>query len=149
MKAIVQDSYGTASVLELRDVDQPKMENHEVMLYVHAAGVNPADWAVMSGLPYIARPVYGLRKPKNRVRGTDVAGHVEAVGTNVTRFRPGDEVFGWCTGSFAEYVAVSDKRSHRSRPISPSNKPQRFPWPASSPSRRCAITAMFEPGRMS
>jgi NADPH:quinone reductase-like Zn-dependent oxidoreductase len=62
----------------------------------------------MSGLPYIARPLYGLRKPKNSVRGTDVAGEVEAVGTSVTRFRPGDEVFGWCTGAFAEHASVSE-----------------------------------------
>src|SRR5437660_1519025 len=76
-----------------------------------AAAVNPADWAIMRGLPYIARPVYGLRKPKNRVRGTDVAGEVEAVGTSVTRFQPGDEVFGWCQdlgGAFAEYASISE-----------------------------------------
>ncbi len=109
MKAIVQDSYGTTSVLEVRDIDQPEIGDHEVLLYVHAAGVNPADWAIMSGLPYIARPIYGLRKPKNGVRGTDVAGRVEAVGAAVTRLRPGDEVFGWCTGSFADYVAVADE----------------------------------------
>jgi NADPH:quinone reductase-like Zn-dependent oxidoreductase len=70
--------------------------------------VNPADWAIMSGLPYIARPIYGLRKPKNGVRGTDVAGTVEAVGTRVTRFRPGDDVFGWSGGSFADYAAASE-----------------------------------------
>ena len=78
------------------------------MVHVRAAGVNPADWAVMCGLPYIARPVYGLRKPKNSVRGTDVAGQVEAVGASVTRFRPGDEVFGWCVGAYAEYASVSE-----------------------------------------
>src|SRR5207245_11128664 len=71
----------------------------------------PGDWAIRCGLPYIARPVYGLRKPKNRVRGTDVAGQVEAVGASVTRFRPGDEVFGSSKhlgGAFAEYAAVSE-----------------------------------------
>jgi NADPH:quinone reductase-like Zn-dependent oxidoreductase len=107
MKAIVQDRYGTAEVLELRDVDKPEIGDAEVLVRVRAAGVNPADWAVMSGLPYIARPVYGMRKPKNPVRGTDVAGQVEAVGASVTRFRPGDEVFGWSVGAYAEY-AVSD-----------------------------------------
>jgi len=75
---------------------------------VHAAGVNPADWAIMSGLPYIARPIYGLRKPKNSVRGTDVAGTVEAVGSGVTRFKPGDEVFGWSNGSYAEYTTAAE-----------------------------------------
>jgi NADPH:quinone reductase-like Zn-dependent oxidoreductase len=108
MKAMVQDTYGSAEVLELRDIDKPEIGDDEVLVRVRAAGVNPADWAVMSGLPYIARPVYGLRKPKNGVRGTDVAGQVEAVGTAVTRFRPGDEVFGWCVGSYAEYASASE-----------------------------------------
>jgi NADPH:quinone reductase-like Zn-dependent oxidoreductase len=88
MKAMVQDTYGSAEVLQLRDIDKPEIGDHDVLVHVRAAGVNPADWAVMSGLPYIARPVYGLRKPKNPVRGTDVAGQVEAVGPSVTRFRP-------------------------------------------------------------
>ena len=109
MKAIVQDTYGSPEVLELRDIDKPAVGDDEVLVRVRAAAVNPADWAIMGGLPYIARPVYGgLRKPKNRVRGTDVAGEVEAVGTSVTRFRPGDAVFGWCTGAFAEYASVAD-----------------------------------------
>ena len=108
MKAMVQDIYGSAEVLELKDIDRPPIGEHEVLVRVRAAGVNPADWAIMSGLPYIARPAYGLRKPRNVVRGTDVAGQVEAVGTSVTRFRAGDEVFGWCVGSFAEYSAASE-----------------------------------------
>jgi NADPH:quinone reductase-like Zn-dependent oxidoreductase len=108
MKAMVQDTFGSADVLELKDIDKPEIGDNEVLVRVRAAGVNPADWAIMSGLPYIARPAYGLRKPKNAVRGTDVAGQVEAVGTSVTRFRPGDEVFGWCVGSFAEYAAASE-----------------------------------------
>src|SRR5471030_1085625 len=108
MQAMVQDTYGSAEVLELRDIDKPEIGDHDVLVCVRAAGVNPADWAVMCGLPYIARPVYGLRKPKNAVRGTDVAGVVESVGTGVTRFRPGDEVFGWCAGAYAEYASVSE-----------------------------------------
>jgi len=108
MLAMVQDTYGSAEVLELRDIDKPAIGDDHVLVRVRAAGVNPADWAVMSGLPYIARPVYGMRKPKNAVRGTDVAGQVEAVGTGVTRFRPGDEVFGWCVGAYAEYASVSE-----------------------------------------
>jgi NADPH:quinone reductase-like Zn-dependent oxidoreductase len=108
MKAMVQDTYGSAEVLELREIDKPEIADDQVLVRVRAAGVNPADWAVMSGLPYVARPVYGLRKPKNAVRGTDVAGQVEAVGTSVTRFRPGDEVFGWCVGAYAEYASVSE-----------------------------------------
>ena len=111
MKAVVQDTYGSIAVLETRDIAKPEIGDDEVLVHVHAAGVNPADWAIMSGLPYIARPVYGLRKPKNAVRGTDVAGTVEAVGADVTRFQPGDEAFGWCGGlggAFAEYAAASE-----------------------------------------
>src|SRR2546426_2391618 len=111
MKAIVQDKYGTSEVLELQDIATPEIGESDVLVRVRAAGVNPGDWAIMGGLPYIARPVYGLRKPKNRVRGTDVAGQVEAVGASVTRFRPGDEVFGSSKqlgGALAEYAAVSE-----------------------------------------
>jgi NADPH:quinone reductase-like Zn-dependent oxidoreductase len=108
MQAIVQDQYGPPDVLKLRDIDKPAVGEREVLVRVRAAGVNPADWAIMSGLPYIARPVYGLPKPKARVRGTDVSGIVEAIGAGVTRFRPGDEVFGASTGSYAEYAAASE-----------------------------------------
>ena len=111
MKAIVQDEYGSSDLLELKDIDKPEITDDEVLVHVHAAGVNPGDWAIMSDLPYIARPVYGLRKPKNAVRGTDVAGTVEAVGTGARRLHPGEEVFGWCSGlggAFAEYASVSE-----------------------------------------
>src|SRR5674476_244620 len=114
MLAMVQDTYGSAEVLELRDIDKPAIGDDEVLVRVRAAGVNPADWAVMSGLPYIARPVYGMRKPRNAVRGTDVAGQVEAVGTGVTRFRPGDEVFGWCVGCLL-YTSPSPRDRQKSR----------------------------------
>ena len=108
MKAMTQGKYGSAKVMELRDIEKPQIADDEVLLRVRAAGVNPADWAIMSGLPYVARPIYGLRKPKNAVRGTDVAGTVEAVGSGVTRFQPGDEVFGSSKGSYAEYSAASE-----------------------------------------
>jgi NADPH:quinone reductase-like Zn-dependent oxidoreductase len=108
VKAMVQDHYGSAEVLQTQEVDKPNISANEVLIRVRAAGVNPADWAVMRGLPYIARPVYGLRKPKNAVRGTDVAGLVEAVGSDVTRFREGDEVFGWSNGSYADYASASE-----------------------------------------
>src|SRR3989441_2435248 len=119
MKAVVQDTYGTSEVLELQDIAKPEMGDGDVLVRVRAAGVNPGDWAIMGGLPYIARPVYGLRKPKNRVRGTDVAGQVEAVGASVTRFRPGDEVFGSSKqlgGALAEYAAVSEGALARKPP---------------------------------
>ncbi len=104
MKAIVQDTYGSASVLESREIDRPEVDADRVLIQVRAAGVNIADWAIMSGLPYIARPIYGFGKPKHAVRGTDVAGVVVAVGSNVTRFKPGDDVFGSADGSFADYA---------------------------------------------
>ena len=111
MKAVVQDRYGSSRVLALRDIAKPEIGDGDVLVRVRAAGVNPADWAIVGGLPYIARPMYGMGRPKNPVRGTDVAGKVEAVGASVTRFRPGDEVFGWAGhlgGAFAEYASVSE-----------------------------------------
>jgi len=110
MKAMVQEKYGAPEVLELREVAKPEVSDHQVLIRVRAAGVNPGDWAIMNGLPYIARPfpLYGMRKPKNTVRGSDVAGVVEAVGAAVTDFRAGDAVFGWCMGAFADYAAASE-----------------------------------------
>jgi NADPH:quinone reductase-like Zn-dependent oxidoreductase len=105
MKAIVQDSYGSPGVLQLRDVDTPTVGAGEVLVRVHAAGLDPGEWALMSGEPYMIRVMgFGLRRPKLRVRGTDVAGRVEAVGEGVTDLQPGAEVFGLCRGSFAEYA---------------------------------------------
>jgi NADPH:quinone reductase-like Zn-dependent oxidoreductase len=109
MKAITQERYGSPAVLKTQDIDPPEIGDDQVLVRVEAAGVNPADWAIMSGLPYIARPIYGLRRPKSAVRGTDVAGVVEAVGSSVTRFQPGDEVYGSADGSYAEYAAASEE----------------------------------------
>jgi NADPH:quinone reductase-like Zn-dependent oxidoreductase len=109
MRAIVQDAYGSADVLELRDIDKPLPTGDEVLVRVHAAGVHRGDWHVMTGLPYLIRlvvPTLGLRRPKVPVLGMDVAGRVEAVGAQVTRFQPGDEVFGWTDGAFAEYAVA-------------------------------------------
>jgi NADPH:quinone reductase-like Zn-dependent oxidoreductase len=106
MRAIVQDTYGTVDVLELRDVDTPSIGDDDVLVRVHAAGLDPSVWHLMTGLPYLVRLMFGLRKPKTPVRGLDVAGVVEAVGKNVTGFQPGDEVFGSCRGAFAEYAAA-------------------------------------------
>ena len=111
MKAIVRDSYGSADVLELRDIDKPEIGDDEVLVRVYAAGVDQGVWHVMTGLPHPIRLAgYGLRAPKIPVLGADVAGVVEAVGNDVTRFRPGDEVFGIARGSYAEYApALEDK----------------------------------------
>jgi NADPH:quinone reductase-like Zn-dependent oxidoreductase len=104
MKAIVYDRYGSP---ELREMEQPDVADGRVLIRVHASSVNPADWYAMTGRPYIARPAVGLRKPKRNVLGTDFAGRVQAVGSSVMQFRPGDEVFGAGTGAYAEYVSVA------------------------------------------
>ncbi len=111
MKAITQDTYGSADVLEFKDVDAPTIGDDDVLLQVKAAGVEIGTWHVMAGKPYLLRIMgFGLRKPNVLVRGRDVAGVVEAVGRNVTRFQPGDEVFGTADGSFAEYASAPDAR---------------------------------------
>ncbi len=111
MKAIMQDRYGEAEVLEFRDVEDPVVGDADVLVQVRAAGAGPDVWHIMTGRPYMARPVLGFRKPKAPVRGWDVAGTVERVGAQVTAFRPGDEVMGVAeAGSFAEFaVTTPDK----------------------------------------
>jgi NADPH:quinone reductase-like Zn-dependent oxidoreductase len=109
MKAIVYHEYGSPDVLELREIDKPVVEDDEVLVRVRAASANPADWHFMRGQPYIMRPQSGLRRPRNSVLGRDISGQVEAVGKDVTRFRPGDEVFGDVeTAGFAEYRCVTE-----------------------------------------
>src|SRR5436190_10865247 len=111
MKAIVQDTYGSPDVLQLREIETPVAGADEVLVRVHAAGVDQGVWHLMTGLPYLVRITgVGLRAPKNPVRGYDVAGRVEAVGYDVSRFQPGDEVFGTCRGSFAEYACARADR---------------------------------------
>src|SRR5919112_643612 len=115
MKAIVQDEYGSPDVLELRDIDIPEISDDEVLIHVHAAGVGRDVWHVMTGLPYPIRLAgYGFRAPNNPVIGSDMAGVVEAVGKNVRRVQPRDEVFGIGKGSYSEYVcAREDKLAHK------------------------------------
>jgi NADPH:quinone reductase-like Zn-dependent oxidoreductase len=112
MKAIAQDVYGQAEVLELRDVERPAIGAGEVLVEVRAAGVDPGVWHLMTGEPYLIRALgYGLRKPKVAVRGLALAGVVSAIGAGVTHLRPGDEVYGTCeTGSFAEYAGARQDR---------------------------------------
>jgi NADPH:quinone reductase-like Zn-dependent oxidoreductase len=116
MQAIVQDRYGSAEVLTAEDIGKPEIAEGEVLVRVHAASIHVGDWVLMTGIPYVMRMGTGLSKPKNRVPGTDVAGTVEAVGSQVHTFRPGDEVFGWCAGAFAEYASAPEDHSSRSRP---------------------------------
>lgn len=113
MRAILQERYGSADELRLQEVDQPVPGRNEVLVRVHAASVNARDWHVMRGDPYLARlalpAVMGWRGPKRKIRGTDFAGRVEAIGPEVDRFRPGDEVYGDlgdAHGAFAEYVCA-------------------------------------------
>src|SRR5512146_1437533 len=107
MTAIVQDRYGSADVLELREIERPRPRTGEVIVRVHAAGLDFGVWHLMEGMPYAVRLVSGLRRPRNPVRGLELAGTVTEVGADVTAFAPGDEVFGIGDGSFAEYARAS------------------------------------------
>ncbi len=114
MKAVVHSVYGSPDVLELREIDEPVIGDDEVRVRVRAAAVNPPDWAGVYGEPYIVRPAFGMRRPKLGIRGTDMAGVVDAVGRKVTRLRAGDEVFGRGAGTFAEYaVAPAEHLVHK------------------------------------
>lgn len=106
MKAIAQDRYGSPDVLELRELDRPAPAPAEVLVRVSAVSVNAYDWHLMRGDPYLARLTFGVRRPRTPVRGRDFAGRVEAVGADVRRLRPGDEVFGETDGAFAQYVVA-------------------------------------------
>ena len=109
LKAVVQTEYGTPDVMRLEDVETPSISGNEVLVRVRAASVNPPDWAGVHGVPYIVRAAFGLRRPKLGVRGTDLAGTVEAIGGNVTRLCVGDEVFGVGSGTFAEYAVAREE----------------------------------------
>jgi NADPH:quinone reductase-like Zn-dependent oxidoreductase len=115
MRAIVQDAYGSSNVLRLTEIDVPEIAADEVLVEVVAAGMDRGTWHVMAGEPYLMRVMgFGFSRPKNRVPGLDVAGTVVAVGSEVSRFKPSDEVFGMSRGAFAEYAAVrEDKLAHK------------------------------------
>lgn len=109
MKAIVQEKYGPAAkVLHLDEIPQPAVGDGDVLIRVRAAGVNPLDWHFVTGKPLVGRAGMGLPAPKLKVRGVDVAGRVEAMGKDVKTLAAGDEVFGWCDGSFAEFAAAPE-----------------------------------------
>lgn len=114
MKAVVQDSYGSAAVLRLAQIARPAIADNEVLLRVQAAGLDRGTWHLMTGRPYLVRVASGFRRPRKPVPGLDVAGTVVDVGAAVTAFRAGDEVFGFSSGSFAEYaVARQDKLARK------------------------------------
>ena len=108
MKAIVQNDYGSPDVFELKEIDKPVVKDDDVLVRVHAAALHAGDYFAMRGVPYLVRMSAGWPKPKNYVPGYDVAGHVEAVGKNVEQLKPGDEVFGACTGTCAEYACAAE-----------------------------------------
>lgn len=113
MQAIVQDTYGSADVLRLARISVPEIAASEVLLRVHAAGLDRGAWHLMTGTPYLLRVVFGIGKPKNPVRGREVAGTVVAAGPSVTRFSPGDQVYGIGRGTFAEYAAAREDKLAR------------------------------------
>lgn len=108
MRAVVRNRYGSPDLLEFQEIAKPDLTDDGVLVRVRAASINPADWYTLTGRPYIARIQGGLRKPKSNRLGIDFAGTVEAVGRDITEFRPGDEVFGARNGALAEYVCVRD-----------------------------------------
>ena len=110
MKAIVQEGYGSPDALKLREIEMPAYGDDGVLVEVHAASVNALDWHLMRGVPFFIPILEAIGGPKHRVRGVDLAGRVTAVGKNVTRFKPGDEVLGGADGSFAEFTATTEKR---------------------------------------
>lgn len=110
MKAIVQEGYGSPDTLKLREIETPVAGDDRVLVEVHAASVNALDWHVARGVPFFIPILEAITAPKHRVRGVDLAGRVTAVGKNVTRFKPGDEVLGGADGSFAEFTVTTEKR---------------------------------------
>jgi NADPH:quinone reductase-like Zn-dependent oxidoreductase len=130
MRAIVRDRYGETEVLRLEEVPRPLLGDHDVVVRVAAAGLDRGAWHAMTGLPYLSRLAFGVRRPKNVVLGTDVAGTVVAVGPAVTRFSVGDEVFGFGRGTFAPSTRSSPTTGSRtSHPACPSKARRPFPSP--------------------
>ena len=144
MKAIAQDDYGPPEVLSLHEIDRPVAGDDEVVIRVHAAGLEQGVWHVMAGMPYMVRLMgFGVRAPKTPVRGTEVAGVVEAVGRNVTRFAPGDEVFGVGDGTFAEYTCAREAK------LAPKPANATFEQAAAVPvSGSTALQALRDTGRL-
>lgn len=116
MKAVVYDTYGPPDVLQLREIEEPEVGDTDVLVRVRAAAANPLDWYAFTGTPLVTRPGLGLKKPKRARLGADLAGVVDRVGKDVTRFKPGDEVFGTAKGSFAELVAVGERGAIVTKP---------------------------------
>ncbi|MEO6509933.1 MAG: NAD(P)-dependent alcohol dehydrogenase [Nocardioides sp.] len=144
MRAVVQDRYGDAGVLAVERVEVPVITENEVLVRVHAAGIDRGTWHLLTGRPYLMRVIgFGLRAPKNRVPGQDVAGTVVAVGANVTRFSAGDEVYGVSRGAFAEYAAAREDK------LAPKPRNLTFEQAAAVPiSAITALQALRDAGRV-
>ncbi|WP_240778163.1 NAD(P)-dependent alcohol dehydrogenase [Nonomuraea basaltis] len=144
MIAIARDTYCAPAQLQLRDMAVPTIGADDVLVRVEAAGVDQGVWHVITGLPYLVRAAgFGLRRPKNPVPGMDVAGRVSAVGANVTRFRPGDEVYGTCDGAYAEYA-----RAHQDK-LAPKPDTLTFAQAATVPISACAaLQGLRDAGRL-
>lgn len=134
MKAITYHNYGSPDVLQIEEIEKPAPKDNEVLVKVHASSVNAADWHSLSADIFLVRLMGGLRKPKDPRLGIDIAGRVEMVGSNVTQFRPGDEVFGGGAGSFAEYATA--------RESSLALKPAAMPFEAAAAIPVAALTAL-------
>ncbi len=144
MKAVVRDTYGSVEVLRLAEIAKPVAGDGQVLVRIHAAGVDQGVWHLMVGMPYVMRLAgFGIRAPKNPLLGYDLAGRVEAVGAQADLFQPGDEVFGTCRGSFAEYaVARVDRLA--SKPVNVS-----FDQAAATPiSGYAALQAVRDNGKI-
>lgn len=144
IKAIVYRCYGATDVLKFEDIEKPAPADDEILVKVHAASINPLDWHFMRGTPYFIRLMSGLGAPNYTGLGVDFAGTVEAVGSNVKRFKPGDEVFGGADGAFAEYVIVAEDGALAMRPANVS-----FEQAASAPiAGITALQALRDTGKL-
>jgi NADPH:quinone reductase-like Zn-dependent oxidoreductase len=143
MRAVTHETYGSADVLTISHVDRPLPQEHEVLLQVRAAGLDRGAWHMMTGNPYLGRLFFGLRKPRRHVLGTEAAGVVEAVGSAVSRFSVGDEVYGFAQGSFAEYAVAREDR------LAPKPESLTFDQAAAVPvSGGTALQALTDVGRL-
>jgi NADPH:quinone reductase-like Zn-dependent oxidoreductase len=139
MKAVVYRNFGSPDVLECLDVEKPTAADDEVLIKVRAASINPLDWKLMKGGPFLVRVLLGLGKPRIKRPGVDVAGDVEAVGKKVERLKPGDQVFGTCTGAFAEYATSKSARGLKSVLVT---KPENLTYEQAASAPVAGLTAL-------
>lgn len=147
MRAVVQDRYGSSEVLRLADVELPAIGDREVLVRVHAAGLDRGTEHVMTGKPYAVRVAFGIRRPRNPVPGRDVAGTVVEVGSSVTRFTVGDEVYGIANGSFAEYAAAREQKLARKPANLSFQQAAVVPVSAATALRALTVAGRLRPGQ--